>query len=112
MNFRPKIILFNDPLIHLTFESLIHILFRHTWDFRINENYGKKDVIPYKLQELEGLMTNVISELKSEIQHHYKTHPGKRFGKFKEEKYYYEGNYYHIHISPNGLIETFYCVNP
>ncbi|MCR1795784.1 MULTISPECIES: hypothetical protein [unclassified Leptospira] len=39
------------------------------------------------------------------------TKPGKKFSKYGAESPYYNGDYYVIHIAPDGRIESFYNVD-
>lgn len=108
MEFNPQVLIYSTPNVYWNFDRFLHIIFRHTWALRISGKYEQKDVIKYGINEIEGLITIILEKVRSDIEHHFQTYPNKRFSKYKEHRYYYEGDYYEFHINPDGLLETFY----
>lgn len=108
MEFNPNILIFSNPNVYWNFDRFLHIIFRHTWALRISGKYDQKDVIKYSINEIEGLIKIILEKVRTDMEHHFQSYPNKRFSKYKEHRYYYEGDYYEFHINPDGLLETFY----
>lgn len=109
MYYQDEIILYEtNPKVVLDFKGFMHVAFRHCNVCNIGTNNVAKSRIPYKLQDLKGLIKSCLHLMKDEINDHFKTHPEKRFSKFGERLIRFNGDYYEIHINTKGIIETFY----
>lgn len=107
--FQEKILLYSSNLkIILTFEGLLHIVYRHCSSFIIGEANLNKSRIPYELKHFEQLIENCIQSIEDEIENHFIKFPDKKFSKYGDELIRFNGDDYEIHINSNGVIETFY----
>jgi len=111
-----KILRFNDisfnssgkyPL-YINFNSLIHIYLRHVKEMEVKEQFSDKDKFQLKEQDVLVVMKIVLKELNEEYQNYKKTNPKGRFYRKGMRAYYFNGDYYNVHVSENGCVETFY----
>lgn len=96
----------DSPTIYWDKESYVHIVCRHLLNLKIEKI--KKSVIPYLLKDLQVLIHRIVNMIYSEWQNFSRENPAKNFSKYGAESLYYNGNYYVIHIEPDGRIVSFY----
>ena len=92
--------------IYWTYEKFLHIYLRHSIDYDIEGGFASKTKFQYTGRDIKEVLKMAISELSSQINDNMKQ--GKEF---TNDKFYFNGNYYKIHISKNGLVNTFYPLN-
>ncbi|EOQ94824.1 hypothetical protein LEP1GSC195_0930 [Leptospira wolbachii serovar Codice str. CDC] len=95
-----------SPTIYWNNESFLHIVLRHLYNHKIKK--VNKSEIPYKLEDLEILVRRIVSVIYFEWKHFNQKNQNKKFSKYGAESVYYNGNYYVIHIAPDGRIESLY----
>lgn len=109
MDYQEKIVLYSsNPKVILDFEGFIHVAFRHCPLFNIGEANQNKSRIPYRLEDIKGLIESCLQTVEDDIKLHFQMYPDKRFSKFGEELIRFNGDYYEVHINPQGRLETFY----
>lgn len=92
--------------IYWTYEKFLHIYLRHSIDYDIEGGFASKTKFQYIERDIKEVLKMAISELSSQINDNMKH--GKEF---TNDKFYFNGNYYKIHISKDGLVNTFYPLN-
>ncbi|MCB0633286.1 MAG: hypothetical protein KDD15_26305 [Lewinella sp.] len=93
--------------IWLDLERYLHIFLRHCEDFQIGDwKNGGKLAFPYSFKDMKRLLEIAVKELMPEIEN--KLREGKEFSIFDKRGYYFNGNYYVIHIGKNGRLLSFY----
>jgi hypothetical protein len=49
-----------------------------------------------------------MRQIDKEVQEHFMKNPGKRYSRYGQKAVYFEGDYYTVHIEPDGRISTFH----
>jgi hypothetical protein len=109
--FRPKVIIPIKRQIWWDTKSYLHIVLRHVKDLQFGRIHKRKTPFPYDFKELELLIQKVLDSIIEEIKTHFEGE--KRAGTFYRTgkmSVYYNGDYYSLRISPDGLLETIYVV--
>ena len=75
---------------------------------QIGDRFQVKTRFQYKLKDIKSLLKIIIDKLTPEINQHFEQHPDKDFKRQGSMSYYYNGDYYAIHIRADGLLLTFY----
>ncbi|MPM00721.1 hypothetical protein SDC9_46951 [bioreactor metagenome] len=94
--------------IYLNLDRYLHVYMRHVKEMKINDQFKNKDNFQWVEDNISFVMGSIINRINDEIQAHFETNPNTRFSKYGEESLYFEGDYYTIHIEPNGCISTFH----
>lgn len=111
-----KMLKFNDrsfnttgkfPL-YMNFESLLHIYFRHTEEMNVSSQFAERDKFQLEEKDILTVIDVVMRGLNDEYQAYKETHPNGSFYRAGKMAYYYNGDYYHVDVNPDGSISTFY----
>ncbi|UPT68441.1 MAG: hypothetical protein M0D57_07350 [Sphingobacteriales bacterium JAD_PAG50586_3] len=94
--------------IYLDLDRYLHIYTRHVEEMKFNSQFKSKDNFQWEEPDVLIVIGKVIEELDDEIQQYFKINLGKRYSRYGDQSYYFEGDYYTFHIEPNGLISTFH----
>lgn len=94
--------------IYLDINSYFHIYMRHVEEMKINHQFDHKDNFQWNEEDVIIVIKKIIQEIDEEVQKYLKNNPGKRFSKYNDESIYFEGDYYTLHIEPNGKVSTFH----
>ncbi len=90
-------------------ERYLHIYFHHVKEVQIGSN-KEKSAFKYDFNEIDMLMDIVLSSIQVEIQKHFEENSDKPYKRHGTMSYYFKGDYYVIHIEPDGRLMTFYKV--
>ena len=94
--------------IFIDLHSFLHIYLRHVEEMKINKHFEHKDNFQWDEEDVISVMQHVIRSIDDEIQKLFKENPRKRYSRFGKSSLYFEGDYYTVHIEPDGRISTFY----
>lgn len=108
-SFHIKRLTHNKIPVWIDLERYLHIYFHHVKEVQIGSN-KEKSTFKYDFSEIDRLMDTVISSMQDEIQKHFEENPDRPFKRHGKMSFYFKGDYYVIHIEPNGRLMTFYKV--
>jgi len=94
--------------IYMDIDSFLHIYMRHVEEFQVNEHFEHKDNFQWKEEDVFSVMGHVIKEIDEEYQKLRAEKPEQRFSKYGKQSIYFQGDYYTLHIEPNGRVSTFH----
>ena len=94
--------------ICLDFKGFLHVFLRHVKEFGDVTQYKTKDKFLWKPQDITMVMQKVITSVDKEIQDFWEKNPDRRFEKYGEHGYYFEGDYYSFYIEADGKLSTFF----
>ena len=94
--------------IYLDINGYLHIYMRHVETFKINSHFENKDNFQWNEDDVFSVMNNVIKEIEKEYENFREINPQKRYSRYGNESVYFEGDYYTLHIEPNGSLSTFH----
>ncbi|MCL2327277.1 MAG: hypothetical protein FWC39_02055 [Bacteroidetes bacterium] len=92
--------------IYIDVDSFLHIYTRHVEDFKVNQQFKDKDCFQWNEDDVSCVIKSVIQEVEGEYQKFRTTNPNTQFSKYGKQSVYYQGDYYTLHIEPNGRIST------
>ncbi|MBS1501363.1 MAG: hypothetical protein JST32_04835 [Bacteroidetes bacterium] len=87
-------------------ERFIHIYGRHYVDYFVNFSTYKGTHFQYTYKDIRRLICLVLDSLKEPIEAALST--GRRFDKYGDQGYYFNGNYYTLRIDETGRLMTFF----
>ncbi len=98
----------NSPLypIYWDEERFTHIYGRHYVDYFINFSTYKGTHFQYTYKDIRRLICLILDSLKEPIEAALSA--GKRFDKYGDQGYYFNGNYYTLRIEESGRLMTFF----
>lgn len=109
LNFKPEVLIFAGKLaIYWDLDRFLHIYLRHVSELKLGKNYNSKDVFQYEYKNIKQLIISVLTEIQESIAFHFEKNPIKRYSKTNKQAYYYNGDFYELHIDLSGRLETFY----
>ena len=94
--------------IYLGIDRYLHVHMRHVEEMKINKQFEHKSNIQWVEKNVLMVIGKVISKINNEIQEFFEKNPGRRFSRYGKQSIYFEGDYYTLHIEPNGSISTFH----
>lgn len=94
--------------IYVNLERYLHIATRHIKEMKVNNHFKDSDNFQWEEEDVFIPMKHIIEELDEEIQEYFTAKPGQRYSRYKDQSYYFEGDYYTFHIEPDGRISTFH----
>jgi hypothetical protein len=94
--------------IYLDVDRYLHIHIRHVEEMKINQHFEHKSNIQWQEEDVLIVIDKVIEKINPEIQEFFQKNPGKRYSRYGRQSVYFEGDYYTLHIEPNGSISTFH----
>lgn len=89
-------------------EIRIIIFLRHVSEFAISQNYEHKEKFQWNMKDVIMVMGKVVQTLDIDIQDFFVNNAGRRFSRYGDKSFYFEGDYYSFHIESSGRISTFY----
>lgn len=95
--------------VFLDIERYLHIFIRHYKEFQIGDWIGSKTPFLYNFKDIKRLIKIVIEQLQPQIDS--AINEGREFNIFDKKAYYFNGNYYVVHIDKNGRLLSFYQHN-
>ena len=95
-------------LLYMSFESFLHIYLRHVKELAVENQFGERSKFQLAEKDLKATMDIVLGALNDEYQTYKDEHPNSRFFRKGNMAYYYNGDYYHVDILPDGQIGSFY----
>jgi hypothetical protein len=81
---------------------------RHVEEMQVTEHFEDKDNFQWDEEDVLTVMKKVVEDLNDEIQLFFLENPQKRYSRYGKQSAYFEGDYYTLHIEPNGRINTFH----
>lgn len=87
-------------------ERFIHIYGRHYVDYFINFSTYKGTSFQYTYKDIRRLICLLLDSLKDEIE--ISLFNGKRYDKYGDQGYYFNGDYYTLRIEETGRLMTFF----
>ena len=106
-DFEPSILLHGKKQIFWDIDSYLHIILRHVKQLQLG-NYKTKSPFPYKFEDLQILIEQVLGRVEEEIERHFRERPAKAFKRVGRMSVLFNGDYYCIQIDGNGRLENFY----
>jgi hypothetical protein len=94
--------------IYLDLEGYLHVYMRHVEEMKVNDRFAAKTNFQLEEQDVRLVIRNVIEKINPNIQQFFERNPGKRYSRYGRTEVYYEGDYYTLHIEPDGRISTFH----
>ena len=94
--------------LYLDLNGFLHIYLRHVKELQFAKQFKNKDKFQLRLEDVESVMRCVLGEINNDYQLYKEKNPDKRYRKYGDESFYFLGDYYTIHVSEDGCIETFY----
>jgi len=98
-------------LLYLNYESFLHVYLRHVEELKVENQFADRDKFQLKEEDVLTVMSVVMRVLNDEYQKYKDEHPNGRFFRAGKMAYYYNGDYYHVDVNPDGSISTFYKAN-
>jgi len=92
--------------VFLDIERYLHIFIRHYKEFQVGDWIGGKTPFLYNFKDIKRLIKIVIEQLQPQIDDAIKD--GKEFNIFDKRAFYFNGDYYVVHIDKNGRLLSFY----
>lgn len=108
-SFSPNILLHGKKQIYWDIDSYIHIVMRHIKRYQFGAAKSKSS-LPYKVQELETLIEQVLRCVQEEYRSHCSVNPESNFTRQGRMAVVYNGDHYHLRIDPKGRLIQFYSV--
>jgi hypothetical protein len=87
-------------------ERFVHIYARHYVDYFINFSTYKGTHFQYSYKDIRRLVCLILNNLKEQIEAALSV--GRRFDKYGDQGYYFNGNYYTLRIEETGRLMTFF----
>jgi hypothetical protein len=109
-NFEPSILLYGRKQIYWDIDSYIHIVLRHIKQLQIG-NFKNKSSFPYKFEDLEILIEQVLRKIEDEVKRHFDERPGIDFKRVGKMSVLFNNDYYCIQIDKEGRLITMYLNN-
>lgn len=94
--------------IYLDVDRYLHVHMRHVEEMKINKHFEHKSNIQWEEDDVLIVIEKVLDKINDEIQKYFENNPGKRYSRYGKQSIYFEGDYYTLHIEPNGSISTFH----
>jgi hypothetical protein len=98
-------------LLCLNYESFLHVYLRHVEELKVDNQFADRDKFQLKEEDVLTVIGVVMRVLNDEYQKYKDEHPDGRFFRAGKMAYYYNGDYYHVDVNPDGSISTFYKAN-
>jgi hypothetical protein len=109
--FKPERLCWTKVPIWWNLERYLHIFLRHVSTFQYGEVNEEKTAFQYELNDIKNLVDIILQNLSDEINIHFEKYPERDFKRQGGMSYYYNGDYYAIHIRNDGLLMTLYKNN-
>ena len=109
--FKPERLCWTKVPVWWNLERYLHIFLRHVSTFQYGEINEEKTAFQYELNDIKNLVDIILQNLSDEINVHFEKYPDKDFKRQGGMSYYYNGDYYAIHIRNDGLLMTLYKNN-
>ena len=94
--------------IYLDLDGYLHVYMRHVEEMKVNDRFAAKTNIQWEEQDVRLVIRNVVEKINPDIQQFFERNAGKRYSRYGKTEIYYEGDYYTLHIEPDGRISTFH----
>lgn len=94
--------------IYLDVDRYLHVYMRHVEELKVNKQFEHKSNIQWEEEDVLIVIEKVLDKINDEIQKFFENNPEKRFSRYGKQSIYFEGDYYTLHIEPNGSISTFH----
>lgn len=91
--------------IYWDYASYLHIFLRHCNDLAIEGHFDNKTKFQYKQEDIRRVLNIAVRRLKNSINNKLKE--GKEFRISGDRSLYFNGNYYALHVLPDGRIAAF-----
>lgn len=105
--FSPSILHDGKQQVYWDLDSYIHIALRHIKDYQLG-HFSEKTPFSYLEKDLKMLIQKVLSKVKSEIDEYFSQQRTDDFSRHGKMAISYNGDHYHVRISPNGLLVQFH----
>jgi hypothetical protein len=109
LKFEPKVLLSIKRQIFWDLNSYVHIAMGHIKEFQLGKHQDNTP-LPYKPEDLSGLIEKVLDSIADEIELHFKTGKG-RFRRSGKMSAFFNGDYFNLIIDENGRLEQFHSVS-
>ncbi|GEM_PF-5900471 len=109
--FKPERLTFSKIPVWWNLERYLHIVLGHVSEFQFCVKTQGNTSFQYHLKDVKNVISSILKSLTEEINDHFEKYPGKDFKRQGGMSYYYEGDYYVIHIRHDGLLLTLYKNN-
>jgi hypothetical protein len=107
--FSPSILMHGKNQVYWDVDSYIHITVRHLKDYQLG-NYQNKTPLPYKADDLELLIEEVLYRVEDEIRQYLLEKPTDNFTRHGKMAIYFNGDYYHLRINKEGRLTQFHTI--
>jgi hypothetical protein len=94
--------------VYLDIDGFLHVYMRHVEEMKVNDRFEHKDNFQWATEDVLTVMEKVIQAIDKEVQTFFVERPNTRYSRYGRESIYFEGDYYTLHIEPDGRISTFH----
>jgi len=109
--FSPSILLHGKNQVYWDVDSYIHVALRHVKDFQLGF-YKEKTPFPYKAHDLKLLIEKVLHRVEEEIEQYFSERSDNDFYRHGKMAIFFNGDHYHLRLSPGGRLIQFHIVGP
>lgn len=95
-------------LLFLDLDGFIHIYLRHVDELTVKGLFSERTKFQLKEDDVLFVISHVMHSLNDEYQKFKDAHPDWKFRKYKDEAYYFNGDYYRIEVDEHGRLITFF----
>lgn len=94
--------------IYMDLDSFLHIYMRHVEELKFNKHFEHKNNFQWNEDDVISVMQHVIRSIDEDVQKFVVNNPGKPYNRYGKNSVYFQGDYYTIHVEPDGRVSTFY----
>ena len=105
--FEPDILLYGKKQVYWDIDSYLHITMRHVKQLQLG-HFKDRTPFPYRFEDLETLIHQVLGTIEHEIERHFSEKPGKNFLRLGKMSVFFNGDYYCLQINKEGRLVTLY----
>ena len=105
--FEPNILLHGKKQVYWDIDSYLHITMRHVKQLQLG-HFKDRTPFPYRFEDLEALIGQVLGTIEDEIERHFREKPGKNFLRLGKMSVFFNGDYYCLQIDKGGRLVTLY----
>jgi len=109
-DFESHVFLTRKKQVYWDWAGYLHIAMRHVRELQVG-SFTAKTPFPYKADDLELLVGQVLRQVEGEIDRHFEgPPPRKEFRRQGAMAVYFNGDYFHLRIDQNGRLIQFHAV--
>jgi hypothetical protein len=106
-DFEPSVLLHGKKQVFWDADSYLHIVLRHVKQHQVG-HFKSKTAFPYRFEDLQVLIEQVLGRVENEIKKHFEETPEKDFVRHGRMSVLFNGDYYCLSIDKKGRLLTLY----